>query len=328
MTRLKKLTGLIAAAFIFTVGLQGQSKNEAVEAYNEGVGLMKTDVQGAITSFEKSIQISEQVGDSAADLRDKAIAVLPDLYYQQAYKSYTEKNIPLAISTSKSTISVAEKYQNEKAKERGTNLLTQLYMSQGSASFQSKQYEKAASAFDSALIVNPEYYKALLFKAQVYLKIDNKDLFTENIDKFIEKATNDTAQLPIAKKMAIDYYKSAGSKANLAKKYDEALELLNKATTYGEDKDIYYQLANIYNKQKNFNEAAEKAQKGLDLETGAASNKAKFYYELAVAQAGKGDIDNACSNFKNAQYGTFLTPAKAQMTNLKCAGATAAPAAK
>lgn len=326
MTTLKKLAGCVVLAVIFT-GLNAQTRNEAVQAYNEGVGLMKTDVQGAINSFEKSIQMSEQVGDSAADLKEKSIAVLPDLYYQQAYKFYTDKNISAAITASKTTVSIAEKYQNVKTKDRAITLLTQLYMLQGSNYFKTNENDKAISAFDSALIVNPDNYKALLNKALVYRKIDNGALFGETIDKFLEKSVNDTAQTSQAKKLAVDYYRLAGAKANQANKTDEALNNLGKATKYGEDKNVYYQLANIYNKQKKFEEAGVNAQKGLDLETGSAADKAKFYYELAVSLAGKGDKDNACTNFKNALYGPFLTPSKAQMTNLKCAGAAPAPAA-
>jgi hypothetical protein len=54
------------------------------------------------------------------------------------------------------------------------------------------------------------------------------------------------------------------------------------------------------------------------METGAAEAKAKFYYQLAVAQAGKGQTAEACASFKNAVYGPFAEPAKAQMKNLKC----------
>jgi hypothetical protein len=75
---------------------------------------MKTDIKGAIDAFENSISIAEQVGDSADDIRMKAINVLPGLYYQQTYNVLTvEKNIPSAIQSAKVTREVAEKYQNQ-----------------------------------------------------------------------------------------------------------------------------------------------------------------------------------------------------------------------
>jgi tetratricopeptide (TPR) repeat protein len=326
MTTLKTLAGIFVLAAFFTTGLKAQSKNEAIEAYNQGVNLMKTDIQGAISSFEKSIQISEQVGDSAVDIKDKASSVLPDLYYQKAYKAYSEKNYAAAIAASKATSSVAAKYNNDKTKGRAETLLNQLYLVQATNYFNNNQNELAIASFDSALLINPDNSKALLNKALVYRKMNNSALFGETIDKAIEKAGNDTVQAAQSKKLAVDYYRLAGTKANTAKKYDEAITSLNTAIKYGQDKDVYYQLANVFNKQKKFDDAAASAQKGLDLETGDATAKAKFFWELGLAQAGKGDKESACGSFKSSSYGQFLAPSKAQLTNLKCGGAAAAPA--
>jgi len=121
-----------------------------------------------------------------------------------------------------------------------------------------------------------------------------------------------------ASTMALEYFRAAGSRENQAGNLDEALVLLNKASKYGEDKDLFYFYADVYNKQENFNSGAEYAQKGLDLETGDAEATAKFYYQLAVGQAGKGETSNACASFKNAMYGAFADASKAQSANLKC----------
>ena len=111
--------------------------------------------------------------------------------------------------------------------------------------------------------------------------------------------------------MALEYFRAAGSQANQADKLDEALVSLNKAAKYGDDKDLFYYFADVYNKQKNFDNGTEYAQKGLALETGAAEAKAKFYFQLALAQAGKGQTADACASFKNAMYGAFADPSKA-----------------
>ena len=114
------------------------------------------------------------------------------------------------------------------------------------------------------------------------------------------------------------YFRAAGSQANQAENLEEALTMLNKASKYGEDKDLYYYFADVYNKQKNFDKGIESAQNGLALETGDAEAKAKFYYQLAVAQAGKGQTAEACASFKNSLYGPFEEASKAQRKNLKC----------
>lgn len=118
--------------------------------------------------------------------------------------------------------------------------------------------------------------------------------------------------------LALEYFRAKGSQAVNDKNFEEALALLNRAAKYGEDKDLFYFFADAYNKQNKFDSGAEYAQKGLALETGDAEAKAKFYYQLAVAQVGKGDTASACESFKNAMFGPFAEASKAQRTNLKC----------
>lgn len=318
MIKFKKLTGIVAIAVFTCIGLKAQTKNEAIEAYNQAIGFMKTDVQSAIQSFEKSIKICEQVGDSATELKDKAIQVLPDLYYQKAYKLYAAKKMPEAIAAGKEAMNASEKYKNDKVKDKSQRLLEVAYAMQGSTCFKNNDNDNAIKYFDSTLLINPNYSKAILNKALIYNRTENTEKFTETIDAFIEKVKGDTTQLAQANKLAIEYFRTEGSKANNDNKLDEAISLLNASLKYGTDNDVYYTFANIYNKQKKYADAATNAQKGLDLEKGSPEAKAKFYYELAVAQLGNGDKEAACATFKNALYGPFVTPAKAQITNLKC----------
>jgi hypothetical protein len=74
----------------------------------------------------------------------------------------------------------------------------------------------------------------------------------------------------------------------------------------------------VYNKKKDFNSGTEYAKRGLALETGDAEAKAKFYFQLGIAQEGKGQLAEACASFKNSAYGPFAEPSKIQMKNLKC----------
>jgi tetratricopeptide (TPR) repeat protein len=329
MTTLKKLTGFLAASLFLIVGLQAQTKSEAIDAYNQGVGLMATDVQGAINLFEKSILISGQVGDSAIDIRDKAIAVVPGLYYKLTYDNYTAKKYPEAIAAGKASLATMDKYKDDKNKVNVQNIIAQSYLIQGANYYKAGENEKAISSFDSSLMINPDNAKVLLSKSAVYAKMDDADNFSKTIDQTIEKGGSDATLVAQAKKQGMVYFKNLGSKSNAGKKYDAALNYLNQSLKYGEDKDVYYQLADAYNNKKNFDAALENAQKGLNLETGTTPDaKAKYYYQVAVANVGQGKKDEACANFKSASYGQFAVPSKAQMTNLKCAGAAPAGATK
>ena len=313
-----------ALAVLFTficVGLFAQEKNDAINAFNQGVALMKTDVGSAIEPFENCIKICEQIGDSANDVKEKAMLVLPDLYFQVAYNLYaTDKKYNESIQAAKIALGVAEKYDSQKTTEKTQKLMIQVYQTMGSKYYAANDQENAINCFDSILMINPDYVNAIYNKALTYKKFNNTDKFEETIDTFIVKAKTDedTTLVPKANKLALDYFRILGTKANTANKLSDAVQLLTTSFKYGQDEDVYYQLANIYNKQKKFAEAAEDAQKGLDMEKGSAEAKAKFYYELGVAQSGKGETDNACESFKNSLYGPFLAASKAQRTNLKC----------
>lgn len=198
--------------------------------------------------------------------------------------------------------------------------MVQAYNIMGTNYFTEKEYENALLAFDSLLIVDPDYSNAIYNKALVYRSQNNSEAFEEAIDLYLSKLApgTDDERSKQASAMALEYFRAAGSQANQAENLDEALLLLNKAAKYGDDKDLFYFFADVYNKQSKFDSGVEYAQKGLEMETDDAEAKAKFYFQLGLAQAGKGQTAEACASFKNSLYGPFAEPSKAQRTNLKC----------
>lgn len=316
---------IVGALLLTTFSLQGQTKKDAADAYNQGVATMSTNVDSAIIYFERSVELSDKVGSEAMDVHGQATKVLPGLYYKKVISLAKDRKIPEALAASKDAIKASEKYNNENIKEETLKIMVQIYFSMGNNYFSKmNDNENAIKAYDSALVINPNYTKALYNKALVYRKMEMSDKFVQTIDLAITKAEGDTSQIAIYNKAAREYFRNSGVKANLANKLPEALEDLTTAQKYGAEKDIYYQFANIYNKQKKYDEALSNATKGLELETGPNDAKAKYHYEIAVAQLGKGEKEAACASFKSAQYGAFITAAKAQMTNMKCGGAGAA----
>ncbi len=318
--RLIRICGMLILA-LFSVDLPAQERNDAIKAFNEGVTTMKDNPAGAIVSFENCIRIAEEVGDSADDIRQKAISVLPGLYYQQAYNLLlVEKKVPESLIAAKKSLDVAEKYNSTTVKENTQKLMIQAYTSMASSYFSKNDFPNALLAFDSVLMINPSHLTSLYNKALIYNRQGNTPEFTKSIDLYLEKLKDagDTTRIGQANKIAIDYFRAAASKANQANDLENALTMLTTASKYGNDKDVYYYFAAVYNKQKKYSEALENARLGLAMETGSAENKAKFYYEMAVAQVGRGETNNACESFKNAMYGPFLEASKAQRTNMKC----------
>jgi tetratricopeptide (TPR) repeat protein len=321
MKTMRKIAWILFVSAIITTNLNAQVLNDVVTVYNEGAKASQTDVKAAIASFEKVITLADQVGETANDLKQKAIQVLPGLYVKAASNALNEKKpAQEVIQASKKAAAVAEKYGNATGKGNAAKLLTQGYYNLGTEFFAKKDYNNALLAFDSLLAINPGYPAAIYNKALVFRSQNNAGSFEENIDIFIEKmkSGNDSVKVKQASKLALEYFRASGSQASQSNKLDDALGLLNKAAKYGDDKDLFYYFADVYNKQKNFDSAAESANKGLALETGDATAKAKFYFQLGLAQAGKGQTADACTSFKNSMFGAFAEPSKAQRTNLKC----------
>lgn len=318
---IRKAAVIIVVAAVTGSVLYAQDRNEVVKVYNEGAKSMQTDLQAAIQAFENVVTLSDKVGETASDLRQKAVGVLPGLYFKAAYNAMNEKKpAQEIINLSKRASAAAIKYNSTSNKANADKILVAGYNSLATELFSKNDYDNALLTFDSLLAINPDYQAAIYNKALIFARQNNGTAFEETIDLFLSKlvAGKDDDRIKQASTTAREYFRAAGSQANQAENLDEALTLLNKAAKYGDDKDLFYYFADVYNKQKNFDKGAEYAQKGLDLETGAAEAKAKFYYQLAVAQAGKGQNSEACESFKNALYGAFADASKAQRTNLKC----------
>jgi tetratricopeptide (TPR) repeat protein len=254
-------------------------------------------------------------------MKKKATSVLPGLYLKLAQTAITEKK-PAAdiMKAAKTAGSVAEKYGTQVQKDNASKILVQAFNVQAVGFFSKNDYQNALITFDSLLAVNPDYVNAIYNKALIYNKQNNSDLFEQTIDSYLVKvkAVNDTTKAKQASILALGYFRGAGSKANQAGKLDDALTLLNKASKYGDDKDTFYYFSDVYNKQKNFDKGMENAQRGLNLESGTAEAKAKFYFQLGLAQEGKGQTAEACASFKNSAFGPFAEPSKIQLKNLKC----------
>jgi tetratricopeptide (TPR) repeat protein len=322
MKIMRNFAGIIILSAVIGTTMNGQAtRNDVVTVYNDGAKAMQTDIKASIDAFEKVITLSDQVGETSADLKQKAIAVLPGLYVKVASTTISEKKpAQETIKAAKIAIAASEKYGSAANKENATKILTQGYYNLGTEYFTKKDTEKALLAFDSLLAINPGYQNAIYNKALIYRGQNNSAAFEENIDLYLEKvkSTNDSVKVKQASKLALEYFRASGSKANQANKLDDAIIMLDKAAKYGDDKDLFYYYADVYNKQKKFDSGIEYAQKGLALETGAAEAKAKFYFQIAMGQAGKGQTAEACESFKNSMFGPFAEPSKVQRTNLKC----------
>ena len=318
---LTRVFGLTALFALYGFMLYAQERNDVIKAYNEGAKVMQTDVPAAIKAFEDAIALADKVGDTAKDLKQNAEKALPGLYVKLALSAVNEKKpAQEVIKAAKTALQVSDKLNNATGKENANRILVQGYNNLTAELFGKKDYDNALKTTDSLLVINPEFAGAINNRALIYRAQGNSDAFEKTVDSYIEKLkkSNDTVKAKQASTMALEYFRAAGSKASQSNNLPDALSLLNRAAKYGNDKDLFYYFSDVYNKQKNFEKGLESGQKGLALETGTPEAKAKFYFQIATAQFGKGQTAEACAAYKNAMFGAFVEASKAQITNLKC----------
>ncbi len=318
---LRKVAAILVVSVLMISVASSQDRNAVVQAFNEGAKASQTDPPAAIKAFENTITLADKVGETAADLKQKASAALPGLYVKVASAAIADKKpAPEIMNAARAAVAVAEKYGSPVQKDNASKVLVSAFNTQAIGFFTKNDYPNALLTFDSLLAVNPEYIAAIYNKALIYNKQNSSDLFEQTIDLYLTKvkAANDEAKTKQASTLALGYFRGAGSKANQAEKLSDALTLLTKASKYGDDKDLFYYFSDIYNKQKSFDKGLENAQRGLALEAGTAEAKAKFYFQIGLAHEGKGQTAEACAAFKNSAFGPFAEPSKIQLKNLKC----------
>ncbi len=325
MSTIKRLSVKSMALVLFvavSLSAHSQSVKEAVEAYNKGATLIKSDPAGAITAFEKCVSISEQLGAEGNETKANAEKQLPTLYYTVAMNSYKKKEYSLAIKKFDEAIVVAEKYNNSNIRKKAERIIPQLYNIEGTAFYKSKDFDNALASFENAIERNANFAKPYLGKGLVYKNKGEFDKMLAACDKAIEVglATGDAKTVASAEKLAQNTMFNNAVKALDGQNWDEAEKNLKSSILYGNNStDAFFQLGKVYSALKKWEDSITNLTRALELEQGDDSAKARYYFELGNAYVGKGDTGAACSAYKNAMYGQYAEYAKYQVeTVLKC----------
>jgi tetratricopeptide (TPR) repeat protein len=177
-----------------------EGKNEAVLAYNAGVGKLKADDKvGATASFEEALKLNPDLIE--------AYAVLADLYVEQ-------KKYPQAIAAAERVLQTkpadagaltalydAAQATGDKAKADvalngmlagapGRETAIRL-LNKGVTDFNENRMPEAISAFERAEKADPTLAKAHYMLGLAYVNTDNKPKAVEHFAKFLEMAPND-----------------------------------------------------------------------------------------------------------------------------------------
>ena len=326
---------------LFVIGLaaqtNAQNRRAVVKTYNEGLELKKSEnFQKAISTFNQTMANAKKLGEEGQDIVSRCEQQLADTYFKIAVSDYKAlqnqqniDNFDNAIASFEKALEIANEYNSSQIKDRATQIIPQLFYNKGVFGFKTKSYDMALDALNKAIERNSNYSNAYY---QIALVKKNQEGVEQSvvIDAFkkalsVAESQNNSSVIEESNKQLGGIYLSRGH--NLVEKQSDTqggIEAYNTALNYTpENEQVFFRLAEAHNKVQEWNQAAEYAQKGLDLETGGKTEKAKYYFELGNAYKGMGQKEQACSAFSNAAYGSFKSSAEHEMEyQLKCDKAT------
>ncbi len=319
VTRIILMTILVAG---FAGTSHAQDISKATEAYNNALTLQTSDPMAAITSVKSCLEICDQIGEEADELKMRAELKLPQLYYNVGNSYAKKKNYTAAIPAYKEAIKVAQQYQTPKVEQKAMKVLPQLHYLIGGGHYKKKEYDETVSSMQQAIDIDPDYAKAYYYIGLVKKKQNDLPAFEAIMDKGLIAATNsrDRNYKKRIIKTAASTFLSMGAKLATGGKASDAIPYLEKSLKYDQkNSELYFYLASAQNELKKWDKAIESANRGLMVEKGEADKKAKHYFNLGRSFEGKGDKNAACDAYKNALFGQFKENAQYEIEHtLKC----------
>ena len=286
--------------FLLPLVLEAQTISDAKDAYNKGAKVFSTDKDSALIYFEQSLGICKTVGTPADTLRMKIEGFIPSIYYDLANASYRDKKYDEALVKCQKAIDIAESYNDEKNKLRGTKLLTSINIALGISYYKNNDLDNAVKYWEVAVKMDPKLEKVWYNIAQAYLKKGDAEKMQAAMDKTFElaKAENDTVTIKNGTRQCRDFYYKQAVNASNKNESNAAITSINKSLTFDiKNADAYYLLASIYLKQAKSKEVLDVCNTALKYETSPTAT-VRFYFQMGYAYVALKQNAEACSVFK------------------------------
>ncbi|MEQ8578640.1 MAG: hypothetical protein RIC57_05030 [Balneola sp.] len=305
---------------------------DAVKLYNSAAEQASAkEYDKAISTYMEAAQIGEELGTpQGTDIKSRSEQQIPKVQLNKAgnlfntFRSSKQiADLDVAIAAFEETVEVGKKYEDTRVTQAAQGYVPQLYYQKATMLFKREMYEEADKSLNSAIQANANYAQPYYTKGLVAKKLsDDINDALRWFDQAIAVAdkTNKGQISRQAKNAAHDELLFRGAKLIEAKNYSDAIDLLKLATEYdAESADVYYRIAEAYNKQSKYDLAISNAKIALTHENGGKTDKAKIYFEMGFAHQMKGNKADACSAYTNASFGSFKAPAEHSMEfELKC----------
>ncbi len=315
-----KRSVLILSMVMFSVMVMAQSIEEVGAIYNDGNSLYKEkDYANAISTYETGIELANDVGFEADELKGMMEKQLLNAYYKNGLQ-YKKIGLYAAIASLEKAYAMSGELNDNAMRSKSAITTAKLRSGKGNSLLKKDKIEEAFAEYEMALEILPTCVNAYYGKGLVYKSKDDYKNMVINMDKAIELGAENPKAAKTVKKAKSTTSKTlvnAGAKEIQREHGEKAAEYINLSFKYAPgNANAYYYLALSYNKTQNWNEAITAANKAISMETG---DKGDLYFALGQSYEGKGDTTGACTAYKNVISGSNVETAKYQMTQvLKC----------
>jgi len=321
----KSLKALFLLVFLgITPIIYGQTNiNDVKSSFNQAVQMEKINPETAISSYEKVIELADEVGGEEADqIKGQALSRIPKMYYEAAKKHAGEKDYENSVKMLDASIEGFKVVGDDRSASRSLGTILSIRNVQGATALNEGNYTEALGFYDDALQRDPNYTKGYLGKLLIYDKMEDGEKMEEiamtGIQICDQEHDNRTSG-DIKKVMRTHFFNNA-QKAMADQDYARAESNLKSTIKYGNNNVIvHYQMGLAQKGQEKWSDAVVSFNEAIELEAGGAEEKAKIYFELGSAYQALGQNAQACEAYKNALYGEFEEAARYQIHNvLEC----------
>ena len=312
---------MLVGLLIFVSAVFAQSVDEVGAKYNEGnESYNAKDYAKAVEAYKAGLEMADQVGMEADDLKASIEKQLGNAYYKNGIALYKAKDLDGSVAVLDKGYAFAKEMDDAKLQKKFVSVIAQIRSKKGDALRKEKKLDEAYAEYQMALEVKPSCIKAFYGQGMVFKAKGDMTKMMEKMDKVIEYGEGNSKAAKTVAAAQTTASKSLYNAALTALQKNEAnkaITYLNDSFKYGEGTaDTYYYLAVSYNKTKKWAEALNAAEKALTLKEG---DKSDIYFEQGQAFEGNGDATNACSAYKKVTGGANVESAKYKLTQtLKC----------
>lgn len=307
---------LTIAAVIFTAGaVAAQDMSQATETYNNGaMALSMGDNTGALDLFKQALTMGEACGEDGVELVNNCKDIITKIELSIAKDLIKEEKYDEAVKQLEKAVSTAKEYGNAEVETEATELIPQVYMSEGGQKINAKDYAGAAAAYEKAVAINPTNGTALLRLGMAYGAIAGK---AAEAEKAYLAAMQNGQEKTAVKQLSTMYVKTAAAKLK-EKKYEEAIADALKSNEYLENATAMKIAGTAASQLKNNADAVMYLEKYIALSPNARDLNQMYYTVAALSQA-LGDNAKACGYYKKITGDAKFGPtAKQMIETLKC----------